>query len=92
VKRVGASLGRVDVELEVDPVSAIRDFERHARLEVLRTARAVALAERVTQKLATARVLDIHVHIGAAMEAGQVEQRALVDMSAIGHAHTCSFP
>jgi hypothetical protein len=36
------------------------------------------------------RVLDVDVHVGAAVEPGQVEQRALVDARAVGQAHACS--
>ena len=92
VQRVGPTLERVDVELERDVPMAIGDLERHPRLEVLRAAAAAVVAVRGASKVTLRRVLDVPVDIRTTVEAGQVEQRALVQKSAIGHAHTCSFP
>src|SRR5262245_66562789 len=87
VERVLAPFRRVEVELERDRVAAVRDLEDHARLEVLRATRAVVVAVRLAVKLSVRRVLDVDVHERASVEPRQVEQRALVDASAVWHAH-----
>ncbi len=74
-------------KVETDRVVAVCDLEHHVRLEVLRAAIAIGLAVGIPLQSAQRRVLDVHVDERTAVEAGQVEQRALVDPSAVRHCH-----
>ena len=92
VQRVVAASRRVDVELELDPIVAVGDLEDHPRLEVARAATCSRRSHAGCRASSRSRrVLDVDVDVGAVVEAGQVEQRALVDASAVRHAHSCSF-
>src|SRR6185295_5301041 len=82
VQRVGAARLRIDVELESDPIGAVGNLEDHPRLEVVRAGSAVLVVAVVLQAT-LARVLDVGDHVGAAVEAGQVQEPALADTSAI---------
>jgi hypothetical protein len=70
VQRVGATRLRVDLELEIDPVAAVGDFENDARLEVVRAALAVLVAVRVVLQTAVCSVLDVREDVRASVEAG----------------------
>ena len=70
---------------------AVGDLQDHPRLEVERAVLAVVRARRATLELPLGRVLDIGVDKRGCVEAGQVEQRALVHASAVRHAHPAPF-
>src|SRR6185436_16706894 len=72
VQRVGATVERVDVELERNVPMAVGDLERHPRLEVLRAAVAAVIAVRGSRKATFGRVLDVSVDVRTTVEAGQV--------------------
>jgi len=57
VQRVGATRFRVDVELEIDAVVAVRDLEDRPRLEVVRSLVVVVVAVGASPRTALARVL-----------------------------------
>src|SRR5205823_3182384 len=79
---------RVEVELERDPIVAVGQLEEHPRLEVVRALRALGgVAAAVAPKITLARVLDVRDDIRTTVEAGQVQEPALVDPSAIRQAH-----
>jgi hypothetical protein len=81
----------VELELEVDPLRAVRDLEDDARLRVdvpvALVPEGVALGE-----LAAGRVLDLRDDVGAAVEAGEVEEAAHVDARLVRVRHRLSLP
>lgn len=87
VQRVLAPCNRVEVELERDPIVAVGQLEKHPRLEVARALGALGVvAAIVALKTTLARVLDVRDDIRTGVEAGQVQEPALVDASAIRQA------
>src|SRR5262249_15418838 len=87
VQRVRARLVEVEIELEIDALVAVGDLEDRLRLEVVRAVGAVVDAVRLPPRTTVARVLDVRHHVRAAVEAGQIQEPALVDASAVRNAH-----
>ena len=88
VQRVLAVALAVDVEPEADSLVSRCDLEHGTRLEILDTAaRAGRLAVRAMLQATLARILDVRVHIGAAAEARQVEERPLVQARFVWKCH-----
>ena len=74
---LGAELG-VKLELEIDPVRAVGELEDHPGPRVEVAAELGAPAVSLTD-LAGRGVLDVGDDVGAVVEAGEIEELALVD-------------